>query len=258
MGKQLTIEQWHLRFLEQAGWSSAVRSYIFHEINISGCKSILEVGCGTGAILQEFPDQFRSTHQIIGIDLDISRVQFARNTVPQARAVCGDAYRLPLVDNSIDIAFCHYLLLWLDHPAAALKEVLRVVKPGGWIAALAEPDHAARVDWPPPFIGLGSRQTDALEQQGIDPMMGRKLTGYFADAGIDIYKAGIMSGQWKPQLSDSDQSLEWDVLQADLQLPEGERIQLQKTDSILRTNASRVEFVPTFYAYGKKRNMDNK
>jgi SAM-dependent methyltransferase len=247
----LTIEQWHLRYLEQASWSYALRQYVHQKVNIDQCASILEIGCGTGAVLQEYTNS-EQKKQVIGLDLDISSLKYCKRQSPDIELVSGNAYSLPLRANSIDFAFCHYLLLWLGKPENALSELLRVVKPGGWIVAMAEPDHAGRVDWPIPFIDLGKRQTEALKKQGIDPMMGRKLDNCFVKSGIQLVEAGITGGQWGPQIKMDISGMEWDVLQVDLQLSNRDLDRIKKTDIEEKTKANRVEFIPTFYAYGKK------
>jgi SAM-dependent methyltransferase len=247
----LTIEQWHLRYLEQASWSFELRQYVHQKINIDQCASILEIGCGTGAVLQEYTNS-EQKKQVIGLDLDISSLKYCKRQSPEMELISGNVYSLPLRANSIDFAFCHYLLLWLGKPENALSELLRVVKPGGWIVAMAEPDHAGRVDWPNPLDALGNNQTKALINQGVDPMMGRKLADCFVNAGIQLMDAGITGGQWGPKRKDIKSSMEWDVLQADLNIDPDELKKYQEIDSDAKANGFRVEFIPTFYAIGKK------
>ena len=42
---------WHSRYLQQAAWTRELRTYVFEQAGISSANRILEVGCGTGAIL---------------------------------------------------------------------------------------------------------------------------------------------------------------------------------------------------------------
>ena len=205
-----------------------------------------------GRCFRNTPSSGRTKHQVIGIDLNIGSLNYCNSRTSEIELIGGNAISLPLRANSIDFAFCHYLLLWLDNPITALSELLRVVKPGGWIVALAEPDHAGRVDWPNPLDTLGKHQTKALINQGIDPMMGRKLADCFVNAGIQLMDAGITGGQWGPKSNDIKSSMEWDVLQADLNIDPNELEKYQEIDHQTRANGSRVEFIPTYYAIGKK------
>jgi ubiquinone/menaquinone biosynthesis C-methylase UbiE len=42
---------WHNRFLQQAGWTRDLRTYLFAQAGIERARRVLEVGCGTGAVL---------------------------------------------------------------------------------------------------------------------------------------------------------------------------------------------------------------
>ena len=86
-----------------------------------------------------------------------------------------------LFKASFDICLCHFLLLWIANPLAALKEMRRIVKPGGWVLALAEPDYGSRIDFPPELEALGQAQSKALQSQCADVSVGRKLRGLFKD-----------------------------------------------------------------------------
>ena len=94
------------------------------------------------------------------------------------------------------MAFCHFLLLWVQSPQDILKEMKRVVQPGGAVLALAEPDYTGRIDYPPELEPLGRWQAESLRKQGADPDAGRKLRHWFVSAGITPIESGIMAGGW--------------------------------------------------------------
>ena len=73
----------------------------------------------------------------------------------QPRFSCSDVYHLPFPSRSMDFVAFHFLFLWLNDPLTALHEILRVLKPGGTAAALAEPDYLARMDSPPGVVEAG-------------------------------------------------------------------------------------------------------
>jgi SAM-dependent methyltransferase len=54
---------------------------------------------------------------------------------------CGDAYAVPLGDDSVDVAYCQTLLMHLEEPERCLAEMIRVVRPGG-VVVCNEPDNA--------------------------------------------------------------------------------------------------------------------
>jgi ubiquinone/menaquinone biosynthesis C-methylase UbiE len=133
---------WHSRFLQQASWTRDLRQYVFEQAGLNQARSVLEVGCGTGAVLSGLVTP-AVQH---GLDLDCARLLEAHTHAPRAVLTCGNALALPYPPAVFDITFCHFLLLWVRDPLQALDEMKRVTRPGGAVLALAEPDHDSRVD----------------------------------------------------------------------------------------------------------------
>ena len=73
----------------------------------------------------------------------------------------------------------------------------RVTRPGGTVAALAEPDYGGRIDFPDSLGELGQWQAFALGSQGANPNVGRRLMAEFIAADLDSVESGLMGGQWK-------------------------------------------------------------
>ncbi len=246
----LSISNWHARFTQQAGWSAHLRQYIFTKIHMKKMQLMLDVGCGTGALEAELFEQDGPI--ICGIDIDLERVIFAQNQAARHSFTCGDGFNLPFPDNTFDASFCHYLLLWVKEPYRVLTEMTRVTKTGGYILALAEPDHSARIDWPEPLLVLGGEQTRALVDQGADIQAGRKLAAWFCEAGLELVESGLLGGQWQPSENEEDLALEWMTIKDDLNLGNERLRHLTNIDQKARREGSRVLYVPVFYAIGKK------
>ena len=91
-------------------------------------KKILDVGCGTGAILKQLGNPERN----VGIDLAPEAISFCRerglNNVRQ-----GDIHALPLPDASFDAVICSSVLYhqWVSDVEGAVREMRRVLRPGG-------------------------------------------------------------------------------------------------------------------------------
>jgi SAM-dependent methyltransferase len=239
---------WHERYVQQAGWTRDLRRYLFDQAGAKGAARILEVGCGTGAILAEL-DSPASPH---GLDLDAGALVDARVHAPRATLVRGDALSLPYADYCFDITYCHFLLLWVRDPLQAVREMARVTRPQGFVLALAEPDHTARVDQPATLVPLGVWQTEALRKQGADVSFGARLADTFARAGIEVQETGTLqpsshaaaAGEWEK---------EWAVIEADLagSIP-GEAVQTMKAlDREARKQGQRVLHVPTYFVLGR-------
>jgi SAM-dependent methyltransferase len=87
----------------------------------------LEVGCGAGNIIAQVPSQHRT-----GIDLSDHLLEIARrNCGPQVELCKGNAEELPFKDASFDRVFCTEVIEHVQHPEHVLREITRVLRPGG-------------------------------------------------------------------------------------------------------------------------------
>lgn len=246
----LSPHDWHRRFSQQAQWTHDLRTYIFGRIEIEKAQHILEVGCGTGAILRDLPAQVPFQ---VGLDINSSLLSMAMRSSPESKLNQGDGHQLPYRDHCFDITLCHFLLLWVDDPGQVLREMVRVTRPGGVVLALAEPDYGGRIDYPDELSILGEWQKQSLRQQSADPRMGRKLAGLFHRARLEAVETGTLGGQWSGAPDWEAWEAEWMVLESDLekafQDPESWKA-LKKLDYSAYQHGERVLFVPTFYAWG--------
>jgi SAM-dependent methyltransferase len=239
---------WHKRFQQQAGWTNDLRTYLFKLAGMESAGRVLEVGCGTGAILATLA----SGPGIHGLDLQPDRLVEARQHAPQAILTCGDACCLPFASGVFDITFCHFLLLWVPDPLQALLEMKRLTRPGGSILALSEPDYTARVDKPDSLAALGYWQSESLRRQGADPGLGRRLAELFHLAGIPLIETGCLEPEARHLPSYGEWKLEWTVMEEDLAdlLPLKEIQRLKRLDKTAWQRRERVLHVPTYWAYG--------
>jgi ubiquinone/menaquinone biosynthesis C-methylase UbiE len=248
----LSISDWHNRYEQQARWTAPVRRFLYQKAGISEMARILETGCGTGAILSDLASQTRAS--LVGIDLLLDPLKFASDHHPgRASLANADGLHLPFENGAFDACICHYFLLWLPDPLAALMEMVRIVCRGGAILAIAEPDYGGRIDHPAELSEIGQAQSQALRLQGADPLMGRKLRGFFHQAGCSQVTSGLLGGEWSGSPTDPEWQAEWQVLAEDLT----GKVSTQKLNALKALDKSawqsgeRILFVPTFYASGK-------
>ena len=125
---------------EFAGWYEKERHLPYHrmlddlEVDIveryGAGKTILEVGCGTGLILHRTA---RFARHASGIDLSAGMLVKAQQRglhVDQASATA-----LPIATASVDVAYSFKVLAHIPDIQGALREMARVVRPGGWVLA---------------------------------------------------------------------------------------------------------------------------
>ena len=239
---------WHARYLQQAKWTRDLRIYLFEKAGLDDASRVLEVGCGTGVVLSELPVHV-SLH---GLDIDPAALAQCRIHAPAASLIWGNALQLPYSNETFDIVYCHFLLLWVDSPLETLVEMKRVTKPGGHIIAFAEPDYTARVDRPPELVQLGQWQSEALKRQGADPGFGARLAETFFQAGIDILETGtIQHADYDP--SSDDWEMEWAVIESDLAgwVSSDDLHQMRVLDQQARALRERIMHVPTYFAWGR-------
>ena len=94
-------------------------------------ESLLDVGCGTGALLEAFAAACPGT-KLYGIDLSPQMIAVAQRRLGQTAVVTvADAETLPLPDDAADTVTCDDTIHHYPNPAAAQRELRRVMRPGG-------------------------------------------------------------------------------------------------------------------------------
>lgn len=242
---------WHNRFLQQARWTKEIRRYLFERIGISQSSRIIELGCGTGAILKDLGEWTKPC--LYGLDINHKHLKQATKYTPGTLLIQGDVAQTPFENRLFDASICHFLLLWLADPLQAIVEMKRIVKIGGHVLALAEPDYGGRIDYPVQLERIGDAQIESLKSQGADPLMGRKLSEIFYRAGLQQVEVGILGGQWHAPPSQGEWQLEWAVIESDIGnlITDKEFEHLKKLDAQSWKQGMRILFVPTFYAAGR-------
>lgn len=108
--------------------------------------SIADIGCGLGYLGWTFRDHFGSGGTYTGLDCSEKLLREAKSMSSgwsregRASFLSGSAYDVPLSDGSFDVTMCQTLLMHLEDPMNALKEMVRITKPGGAVMCM-EPDN---------------------------------------------------------------------------------------------------------------------
>ncbi len=243
---------WHSRYKQQAVWTDSIRRMFRSLYFQSSSQKILDVGSGTGVISYDF-SQHHPDACVYGLDIRQDMAFFASQNSPATGYTCGDALALPFEENTFDITFCHYFLLWLQSPLAGLEEMQRVTKPGGIVAALAEPDYGGRIDYPDELANLGMLQAEALHTLGANPYLGRQLKSLLKQAGFEEVQCGLLGGEWSTPPQEGFIQQEWEIMKQDLKgwFSTDELTRLQQADLHAWQAGVRILYVPTFYGWGK-------
>jgi len=93
--------------------------------------TVLDLGSGTGFFTDLLAESYQ---QVIGLDLSKKMLHFSAQTRHKKIAwIEADAHKIPLKDASIDFIYSNLVIQWCDPLDIAIKEMLRVLKPGGFI-----------------------------------------------------------------------------------------------------------------------------
>lgn len=95
---------------------------------------VLDVGCGTGVLAREAAKRAGAEGHVIGLDLNEGMLAVARRRRPEIEWRQGDAASLPFEDGAFDAVVSQFMLMFCPDPVAALREMWRVLGPGGRLA----------------------------------------------------------------------------------------------------------------------------
>jgi SAM-dependent methyltransferase len=157
------------RRVQRYGWDLAAEAYARHWHGpLAGVQdellalaapaageAVLDVACGTGVVSVAAARAVGPAGRVLGVDLADAMVQASRQRAQdlglgQAAFERMDAEQLKLPDAGFDLALCALGLMYLPDPDAALREMHRVLRPGGR-AVLAVWGERARCGWAPLF-----------------------------------------------------------------------------------------------------------
>ncbi|GKS57426.1 hypothetical protein YTPLAS18_09530 [Nitrospira sp.] len=151
--------------------------------------SVLDCGCGPGSITLGI-GALVAPGRVVGIDAELSQAREASTAAIQGNAAnvkfcAAGVYSLPFTDAGFDRVFSHALFEHLADPLRALRELFRVLTPGG-IIGVCTPDWGGRIVSPPsePMEQAIRTVNRVQTQNGGDVQVGRKLSRYLSAAGF--------------------------------------------------------------------------
>ncbi len=162
---------------------SEVESRLFKLLPLTPADHMLDVGTGTGRILEIFGDK---VSHALGIDLSREMLAVARANIDRfGLANCevrhGDMYKLPVPTASFDAVTFHQVLHFADDPGAAIKEAARVLRPGARLV----------------IVDFAPHQLENLRTEHAHRRLGfasEEVAGWCRAAGLDLVESEELPG----------------------------------------------------------------
>jgi SAM-dependent methyltransferase len=151
-------------------------------------QRVLDVACGTGVLARTVADRVDPGGSVAGIDLNPAMLTVARRIAPGIEWREGQAESLPYPDRSFDAVVSQFGLMFFTDRAAALREMMRVLAPGGRMAVAVFdsldniPAYSTMVTVLQKVVGDGAAR--ALESPFVLGDTG-ELLALFHEAGIE-------------------------------------------------------------------------
>jgi SAM-dependent methyltransferase len=153
-------------------------------------QSAIDLGCGPRGIIDLLSAAVSPGGRVVGLDANPEHVAMADDYARQSglanvEVVAADARHTGLPSDSFDLVHARTLLVTIPEPAAVVREMVRLAKPGGWVAS-QEPDVEHRLCYPPlpAWDRLGEIFQASFGRAGADLFIGRRLTELFRAAGL--------------------------------------------------------------------------
>jgi SAM-dependent methyltransferase len=153
---------------ESANWAAWARrpdfdaywrySPTFFELLPPRGERTLDVGCGEGRVSRDLVER---GHRVVGIDTSATLVRLAGDADARSWYLRADAAALPFVDECFDLVVAYNSLMDVDDMGGSVREVARVLRPGGSLCAcvthpLADAGRFASREGDAPFVIEGS------------------------------------------------------------------------------------------------------
>ncbi|MEU4691027.1 class I SAM-dependent methyltransferase [Actinoplanes sp. NPDC023714] len=179
----------HESVLRSHRWRTAENSAAYLLPHLSSGISLLDVGCGPGTITSDLATRItpgRATAlERTAEALDLARAEVGRRGLANVDFAVGDVHALDFPDDTFDVVHAHQVLQHVADPVAALREMRRVTRPGGVVAA-RDSDYAG-FHWFPlvpeldEWLALYQR---VARGNGGEPDAGRRMLAWAREAGF--------------------------------------------------------------------------
>ena len=190
----------HESVLRSHRWRTAENSAAYLLPHLRPGQRLLDVGCGPGTLTLDLHQRLGPTERVTALEvseqaLGLARTEAERRQVTGVDFVVGDVESLDLPDATYDVVHAHQVLQHLSDPVTALREMRRVCRDDGVVAA-RDSDYSSFAWWPrvPELDRWLEVYVAVARSNDAEPDAGRRLLGWARRAGFTDVAAG--SSTW--------------------------------------------------------------
>lgn len=164
------------------------------QLDLPHASQVLVVGCGTGVIVRFLARRNDFSGVVVGVDHSPVFIEAARRFAhkegvgERVEFRIGDAHKLEFPDGAFDAAIAHTVISHVTEPATVLREMARVVRPGGTVAVFDGDYASLTFACPDPALG---RQMDAALAKATfnNALVMREMPRLLAEVGLEVISA---------------------------------------------------------------------
>ena len=180
----------YLRFMGR--YSEPMASQFADLAGVSPGQRVLDVGCGPGALTAELVRRL-GPDEVSAVEPSAPFAAAARQRLPGVDIRQAAAEQLPFADGTFDVALAQLVVHFMADPVAGLREMGRVTRPGGVVAACVW-DHAGGRG---PLSGFWRAVLEldprADDESGLAGVREGHLAQLFAEAGLESIRPGSVT-----------------------------------------------------------------
>jgi SAM-dependent methyltransferase len=206
------------RLRRQADELAADTAVLLDRTGLRPGQSAIDLGCGPRGILDLLAERVGRGGRVVGLDADPAHTAMAaafaaERALPGVQTMTGDARRTGLPSGSFDLVHARTLLVNVPGPAEVVAEMVRLARPGGWVAGI-EPDTEYAMCYPPDpaFTRICEIFPVVFGRNGADPTIGRRVGELFRQAGLEDVRAEARVQMYPP--GNSRRTIRADLLRA--------------------------------------------
>jgi SAM-dependent methyltransferase len=177
---------------------------LLDQIGLEPGQSAIDLGCGPRGVIDLLSAAVEPGGRVLGLDADPAHVTLAsqyavQHQLSNVQVVHADARSTGLPGDSFDLVHARTLLVTIPQPTDVLTEMVRLARPGGWVAS-QEPDTGHTMCYPPlpAWDRLHELFRVSFTRAGADLLIGRRLTELYREAGLQDIGLHVHAGTYPP------------------------------------------------------------